>query len=416
MTRNFLFTAVSVGSRLLVSAFLFFLLARVWGPEQFGTFSFVFSVCALLMLTVDFGFSLFLLREISADSARAPELIAQGLQVKLMLTALMLVAAGATVPILGSHTLPVALYLLLLLAALLLSFAEFCIAPLRAFGRYDMETALTTSNNALQFLLAGGIAWLGGTPVAVATAIVVSRILYLLCSWRALARIVPIIRLQRDPRGARLTMQKLWPYGVDGAFTSIWSFLDVIAVRMLFGAQAAGLYAAGQRLIQGVIALAPVVGNVMIPRIARQSAVRAPDTWRLAAYAGLLMAGIGLTSAIPLVIFPDWIVRVVFGTEYAALAQWLPWFGAILFVRYSGAAFGTILSAVGLQTKRILGQILALCVYAASILISTITQSGVVGALLSLLAAMLTMGSVYALQVHLARRRSSLEVLRQSQG
>src|SRR5664279_1885775 len=172
MKRNFAYTAVSIISRLLVSTLLFLLLARAWGPGQFGIFSFVFSVSALLMLTVDFGFSTFLLREIAADADKAPELFAQGLRAKLALTAVMSTAALIAAIAFGSHTLPVELFVLLLAAALVLSFAEFCNAPLRAIGRYDLETLLATSSNMLQFLLAGGVAWLGGTPVAVAGALV----------------------------------------------------------------------------------------------------------------------------------------------------------------------------------------------------------------------------------------------------
>jgi O-antigen/teichoic acid export membrane protein len=406
MTRNFALTATSVGSRLLVSTLLFLLLARIWGPEDFGTFSFVFSVSALLMLTVDFGFGTFLLREIAADSAKAPELIGQGLRVKFLLTAVMSAAAAALVVALGSHALPLTLYFLLLLAALLLSFAEYFIASLRAFGRYDLEALLATTGNAAQFLLAGSTAWLGGTPVAVAGAMVVSRIVYLVASWRTLARTVPLLRTRQVPGNVRSTLQQLWPYGVDGALTSVWSFIDVITVRLLFGTQAVGLYAAGQKIVQGVGALAPVVGNVMIPQLARKAHIRAPDTWRVAALTGSLMVGIGFIFAIPLVAFPGWVTSVLFGSEFSRLADWLPWFGAILLVRYAAAGVGVILSAIGLQTKRLVGQVLAILVYALCTSVVAINGWGVEAALAALFIAMAVMGMTYTLYLQLARRRN----------
>jgi O-antigen/teichoic acid export membrane protein len=404
MRRNFAFTAISVASRLLVSTLLFLLLARVWGPDLFGTFTFVFSVSALLMLTVDFGFSTFLLREIAADYDKAPLLIVQGLRAKLVLTAVMSAAAVILAIVLGSHALPLALFLLLLLAALLLSFAEFCNAPLRAIGRYDLETLLATAGNTLQFFMAGGIAWLGGSAVAVAGGMVVSRIVYLIASWRTLADAVPLLPLRQVPGGVRTTLQHLWPYGLDGAITSVWIYIDVVAVRMLFGTQVVGLYAVGQKTLYGTGALAPVVGNVMIPHLAYKARRHARDTWRVAILTGLLMVGIGVIFAIPLIAFPDWVVNMLFGPDFSQAAKWLPWFGAVLLVRYTTGAFGVILTAIGLQRKRVVGQVLAVCVYAICLSIVATNQWGVEAALASLLIATTTMGIAYAGYVLLAKR------------
>lgn len=405
MKRNFALTATSVGSRLLASTLLFLVLARLWGPEDFGVFSFVFSVSALLMLTVDFGFGTFLLREIAADPDKAAELIGQGLRVKFFLASVLTVASGVVFLIFGSRALPLSLFVLLLLAALIQSFAEYFIAPLRAVGRYDLETYLATVGNAAQFFLAGGAAWLGGTPVSVAASIVVSRLLYLIASWRTLTGIVPLIRMRQVPGNLRTTLLHSWPYGVDQALTSVWSFIDVITVRLLFGAQAVGLYAAGQKILQGVGALAPVVGNVMIPQLARKAHLRAPDTWRVATVTGSLMAGIGLFFALPLIVFPDWLTNILFGSDFLPLAAWLPWFGAILITRYCAAGFGVVLSAIGLQKKRVIGQVFAVLVYGSSTLLVALNGWDIYWALGALLAAMFAMGMTYAIYLELARRR-----------
>jgi O-antigen/teichoic acid export membrane protein len=296
--------------------------------------------------------------------------------------------------------------MLLLLSALLLSYSEFCLAPLRALGRYDVEAVLSMCGNTLQFALAGGVVWLGGSPTSVAIAIVGSRLVYLLACWLALARAAPMVSLRPERGGVRSTIQTLWPYGIDSALTSAWNFVDIIAVRVLFDAQVAGLYAAGQRCIQGVLALAPIVGNVTIPGIARHAARQSGDTWRAAAHAGIFMAGIGLAFATPMIAFPGQIVGVVFGSDFSELSEWLPWFGAILIARFSGAAFGVILTALGLQKKRITGQIMAVGSYVVCIALVDILGGGMISALAALLLAMAIMGSSYAVQLYSAKRRN----------
>lgn len=411
MRSNFGFTAVSVASRLLVSTVLFLLLARLWGPSQFGTFSFVFSLCALLALIVDFGFPMYLLREIGANPTRAPVLIARSVKAKVLLTVVMISTAAGLAIALGSRTLPLALYLLLLLAAILLSYAEFSIAPLRAVGRYDLEAYLATGGNALQFLLAGGTAWAGGSPSAVAGAIVISRVAYVSASWLTLSRVIEFPPARGESsRSVLATLRELWPYGVDGALTSIWGFVDVVIVRILFGTHVVGLYSAGQKCVQGVVGLAPVVGNVMIPRLARKAALRAPDTWRLASHTGYLMVGLGVTFALPLIAAPHWVVEVAFGTKYAQLEQWLPWFGAVLLVRFTGAAFGVVLSAIGLPKKRVVGQVAALLTYFVCIAFIAINDLDPIATLIALLAAMTAMGSLYAVYLLAARRENALGI------
>jgi O-antigen/teichoic acid export membrane protein len=179
---------------------------------------------------------------------------------------------------------------------------------------------------------------------------------------------------------------------------------------MVFGTQIVGLYAGGQKILQGVVALAPVVGNVMIPHIARKAHDRATDTWRAAAAAGALMVGIGLIVAVPLIILPGFITHTLFGSEFSRLAEWLPWFGLILFVRYSGAAFGIVLSAIGLQKKRVLGQILAVVAYMAGMAVVRACDLSVTAALASMLTAMSLMGAVYAWHIFKAKRTNYLTI------
>lgn len=364
MRRNFLFTAISVGSRLLVGLFLFLLLARLWGPELFGTFAFVFSVCALLTLLVDFGFATFLLREVAAAPERAGDLLAAGMRAKLALCLLSLAAALAVALLLGPGTLPPALFAMLLTATVLMSFADFFIAPLRALGRYDLETGVVTVANSLQFLLAGGVAWAGGGVLAVATAMVVSRALFLAGAGAMLRRVLPAVAW-RSAGGhtVRQTLRRVWPFGVDGMLTTAWSQLDVVAVRFFFGVQAVGLYTAGQKIVLGVSALAPIVGNVMIPRLARQSTTRAPGFWRTAGKTGLLMTAIGFAFAWPLMLLPQHLALVLFGESFAPLAPLLPWFGGVLVLRYVGASFGLTLTAAGLQRRRLACQVLAMITF-----------------------------------------------------
>lgn len=404
MKRNFLFTAISVGSRLLVGLLLFLLLARLWGPELFGTFAFVFSVCALLTLLVDFGFAVFLLREVAAAPEQAGPLVAASLRAKLALCAVLLLAAIAVAALLGPKLLPPGLFLVLLLATVLMSFADFFIAPLRALGRYDLETGVVTVSNTLLFLLAGGVAWAGGGVMAVAGAMVAARCLFALAAWATLRRVLPAAPWRAGGVAVRPLLQRIWPYGLDGMLTTAWSQLDVVAVRLFFGVQAAGLYAAGQKVVLGVSALAPIVGNVMIPRLSRQCALRHLGFWRTSAKTGGLMTVIGVSLAAPLFLFPIQVTSLLFGTSYFELSTMLPWFGVLIFVRYLGAGFGVVLTSAGLQRKRMIGQVCGLAVFCALTFVLAPCLEGPIAVLLAAVSGVLVVIASNAYFLAAARR------------
>ncbi|MBL8351861.1 MAG: oligosaccharide flippase family protein [Burkholderiaceae bacterium] len=363
MKRNFAYTAVSVGSRLLVGLLLFLLLARLWGPAQFGLFSFVFSYSALLVLLVDFGFAVYLLREVAARPDDAARLVAESLRAKLVLLlvamALLIVSGWA----IGPATLPPSLVAPLFMAALAMSFADFFVAPLRALGRYDLEAGLVALANVLQFVLAGTVAWHGGSPMAVGWAMLGSRLVYLALALRATRKVLPQLRL-REPvaAGPLATLRRAWPYGVDGMLATAWNQLDVVAVRVLFGTQAVGVYSAGQKIVLGVSALAPVVGNVMIPRLSSLAVTKSQYFGRDAKITGGLLLAIGLFFALPLIIYPDAVASLLFGVSYRNLESILPIFGLVLIAKFLGAAAGVTATAAGLQFKRIVAQLTGMAV------------------------------------------------------
>ncbi|PKO27657.1 MAG: hypothetical protein CVU32_02345 [Betaproteobacteria bacterium HGW-Betaproteobacteria-5] len=399
MKKNFLFTAVSIGSRLLTGLVIFVLLARLWGPVDFGMFSFAFSASALLTLIVDFGFSGYILRELGAEPDSAVRLIKDAFWAKLSLLLILLVVASASGYLLGTSVFPLQLALPLLLAAIALSFADFFAAPLRALGRYDAETGIVTSTNALQFVIAGSVAWSGGSPVAVAWAFFASRMFYLALAIHVLYRVIPSLSLGKsDATAPHLTFKRVWSYGIDGALTTAWGQLDVIVVRALYGTQAVGIYAAGQKIIQGVSALAPVVGNVMIPKLARQAKSGDSRLQRTALLTAGAMLGIGSLFAAPMLAMPEQVSSFLFGEKFQGLGQLMPFFALILALKYLAAGSGIVITSAGLQAKRVISQIAAMAVFAALITLIFYNELEIKYFLLAYALSVFSMAALYARQ------------------
>lgn len=363
MTRNFLFTGLSIGSRLLTGLVVFIVLARSWGPELFGLFSFVFGVVSLLTLIVDFGYAAYVLREVGADPTDLPNIYHGGVRAKVRLTVFVLLVA-LTVSIVASNTFPPQIFLPMMLSGILLSFADYHVAPLRALGAYALESKIIVSYNLIQFVVIGSIAILGGGVKLVAAAYVVTRAAYLLIAWRSLTSLVPLLStLSSTSRKASSSLRSSFPYALDSALTISWNQLDIVLVRVLYGAHTAGIYAAGQKLLQGACALAPVIGNVMIPRLAKLAATANPEFETVARMTTILMGVSGLLLSAPLLIFSDCLIETLFGSQYAELEEILMVFGVLILVKFASAGYGALLTSLGLQTRRTIYQACGLMVF-----------------------------------------------------
>lgn len=363
MTKNFLFTGVSIGSRLLTGLLLFILLARLWGPFEFGLFSFVFSLVALVVLITDFGFAGYLLREIGANPEKLPVLFSDGVKAKSWLLVPCLIVSVVLMFALG-EAVPADLYIPLFIGGVLLSYCDFCIAPLRALGRYDIETGVVVSANCVQFILAATVAWNGGEPTHVAWTIVVSRVFFLSLAWLSLRHVAPLIQSYRTGESIQRTFCRVLPYGIDGLLTTAWSQLDVVLVRALFGIQAAGVYAAGQKIVQGGIALAPVFGNVLIPKLSRLGASHITLEFKKESIKSIIIFSVvGVVLSFPLVFFSEQIASLMFGDDYIELPLVLKFLGVALLLRYLAAAFGVLLTALGLQRMRVRSQLTGLSLF-----------------------------------------------------
>jgi O-antigen/teichoic acid export membrane protein len=352
-----------VASRLLTSLFLFVLLARLWGPEEFGLFSFIFSVATMVALLVDFGFQGYLLREIGAHSDRAGILVSEALSTKLVLLGLSFFIVFISLLCFRSSP-GVWIALPLLLAAFSVSFSEFFISPLRALGRYELETGIVTTGNFMLFAVAGSAAYFGENSLEVAWLIASVRVLQFGISAFVCRNIVSDMVWRPSGFGISWGVaKKAFPYGFDSALVVAWNHIDVIVVRILYGDHVVGVYAAGQKIVQGACALAPIIGNVMIPRLAKEAKAENPKLIATSRTTTRLLFGMGGLFAIPILVFSGQIGSLVFGSSFAPLSGYLFFFGLVIVFRYLAAGYGVLVTAVGLQSKRVVAQVIAFCFF-----------------------------------------------------
>lgn len=394
MVRNFLALGVSTLVRALTGFLLFVLIARHWGASDFGHFMYLFSVASVLVLACEFGFSQQILREVGRTPEQAAALMARYLGAKIWLTALAFVLALGFALLTGLTWGQTAILLYLLLAATVLSYADFLLACLRALGRFANETVVALKGNLLLFVLAVAALYGGGGFAGVALAMVMARVAQWWLAHQVYRRHVgPAEPLQLQWRAVWPVVRGSAPYGVDGAVAQIFSNIDTILISHVLGHAATGLYQAGARFYQGACMLAPIFGSLYLPRLSRATAPGFDDKSVFNLHfrqlsIGLLVSGLLLSLGF---VFSDKYIGIIFGSgEFDQLRTLLPWFGVLLLLRFGASIYGTVLTALGGQRVRVFIYLLALLSLIPAALL-LMPRFGVTGMVLAVIVAHLVL-------------------------
>src|SRR3990170_4014485 len=89
---NSVFSFLSISSRLVANVVVFWIIARVYGPELFGQFTFAQTLATIFILFADFGFDILLTNEIARDRDKAKALFQQFFSLKLIFSLVGLLA------------------------------------------------------------------------------------------------------------------------------------------------------------------------------------------------------------------------------------------------------------------------------------------------------------------------------------
>ena len=332
-------------ARLLATAVLFILLARLWPPAQFGQFALLNALAMLLGLIAGFGFPTLLMRQVGLDRASVRARFATALRVQTVLAVPCgLLAAGL---VLVGAVEDGILFAALLAAALLFQATETLHGAFRGLGRFEAEAGAAAVGNLLFFLLPGAAALTWPSPHPAAVAMAIARLLQLaIALW--LGRRFPAGA--GDRQTATAAAIAALPYAAEAVLAGLLLQADVIVVAMLLGDAAAGLYQAGSRLVLLALLFAQAVANATVPSLAAGLA----DGGGNAVYRPVrrILALYGAAGFLLLALAGDVVVAALYGPAYAALGPVMPLFGLVILARCLAAGPGILLIAAGEQAAR----------------------------------------------------------------
>ncbi|HRH77419.1 MAG TPA: oligosaccharide flippase family protein, partial [Cellvibrionaceae bacterium] len=202
----------------------------------------------------------------------------------------------------------------------------------------------------MQLVLVSSVCFWLAKPLMAAAAFMVSRLIVLMITWRSQLRYFSQLSISTWHDGWQ-KIKRTHAFASDFALQSLFGQIDSLVLNHFLGPASVGVYQAGMRIFNGGAQAASVLANVFLPRAAQARAEQAQFAKESTTIQQVFIAcGFGFACFLTLASKP--LTHYLFGSEFAALAGLLPWFGALFLVRFIASSWGIILTSVGEQLYR----------------------------------------------------------------
>lgn len=370
----------------LIAVATLFIMARALGPAALGLLALVESYVRL----VDLIFRLEPWQAVIRYGVRWQEARDEAAFVRLIKLSIMIDAAGGALaglvcigaahfvaPLIGLPPDQGPAYVYLVAAGLFFSFRPTATAVLRIYDRFDLLARVDVAAAVIRFVLTLA-AWQAGWGLWGFAAILLVQSLM-----DGLASFVLALRLLRQ-RGVHGIAAADWRRGLEenpGFLRFLWNSnvnvilrqsvnrLDVLAVGALLDLRAVGFYQLGKRVMNRANRLAGPLRQVVYPELSRLWARGKFGRFnRLVAAMCLSILAVQLVIALPIMLHVEFVIRVLFGPDYAGAGPVMTILLLSSIVFASGVILNPALLAMGRDRLLVRATTISTVVFAAAFL------------------------------------------------
>jgi len=245
--------------------------ARVYGPAEFGSFSFAYSVYAFLYVVSQFGLPTFAAREVTQTQRLDPRLFKSISEARLLLAVFSAVVALLVLSLIPQVSRK-ELYLVAGFGLSNVALAFFSDWVFQGLGKLHGWAALNIIWQGSWLFLTFLAVRLGASIRIVSFAFAAGALMAASAGWVWCRR---SLRVDGESSEPRYLLRNVLKEGTHlGTGTMLQTFLvwiDIIVVRMLLGPHSAGLYAAGNRIALGSGMLAGFYMQGAFPLLSRSA-------------------------------------------------------------------------------------------------------------------------------------------------
>ena len=388
---NIFFSTVTTMSRLISGFFLIFILARLLTLNNFGEFIYSLVFANLLVLIIEYGYSLKLSKDTAKNQSDISILTGTAIKVKLSLLIILIIV----LLILGIFEYPdpttYKILFILSISSVFNSFANHFLIPYRSIDRFDVEAKYVFINNVLLFGIVSLVAYFSRNITAIALGFLCVRIIY---STITVRRFIADFGFKSIPVNLLAELKQTFPYAVHIAVGAMYLNIDTIILREFVSNSDIGIYQAGMRAMVAATLGLEILNSVLIPKLSSLVAEKKDQLIKLSTKFNLLTIMGGIVIALIVNIFSNQLIYLVYGEKFLRLSDYVIYFSIIIFLRYFGVIYGALLTISDKQKIRTYGVLFTL-LFIIIVDLFVIPTYELYGALYTLIAAHIILNTIY---------------------
>jgi len=328
---------LAVGGVLLM--FLWVVLARLWGPDRYGWFNYLFVIITLSGVTADFGLDVLLTRSVAAGIKGIPRAL---LHLKFITILGSLATFGAFA--MCSPDELVKPFLLLLIGVLFFSSTNFLNGFLRGIDRLDLEAKVGLVQKCT-FVLGSiwGVWFLNYGLLWVGLCYLSTHVLGFFLTWRVVFPYRPLILKDALPQDSRY---KFFSQALPLLSIALLIFLtlrsDIFLLKWLADPKTVGIYAAAFRFVEGFVLISTAYLLALFPRLVACREETGVFSSMVKRSFVLLTAG-GLLAAILIWWVTPYLIERLLGASFFASGEILRGLAIVLPLLFISLLLGQIL-------------------------------------------------------------------------
>ena len=293
-------------------------IARYLGPEQFGLFSYAQSFAALFLVLATLGLDGIVIRELVKDESKADKLIGTAFVLKLIGAIVVFAILAAAVGLTSNDTYTNTLVFIIASATIFQAFNVvdfyFQAKVLSKYVAFVNAITLFISSVVKIVLI------LNEAPLIAFAWIVLFDSIVL-----AIGFIYIYIKKNTTSSIQYLSFNKLtaidllrdsWPLILSGIVTSIYMRIDQVMIKEILDTEAVGQYAAAVRLSEAWYVIPVVIASSLFPAIVNAKKQNEELYYLRLQKLYNLMTWMAITIAIAMTFLSDWVVDLLYGSQY----------------------------------------------------------------------------------------------------
>ena len=358
--KNTFYSIITISSRLIANVFLFWLLARFYGPKIFGQFTFAHTLATTFIVFADFGIEILLTTKLAAEKGNSSKIFEKllGLKFTFLLFALIfMILIGLSFELSDES------YILIFVFAVYLLFTSlnnFFAGVFKGYEKFIYETRVSLLSNFLLIALTISLLLLHRSIIEIAVAFASSRIIGTIYSIYNLYRLDKELTFKPDLSGFKLLGSKVLIFGFHLIFAYLFFQIDTLLLAKFKGDYSVGIYQSVFKLVMLPLVIPDVFINSFLPTLSRYFSEDKKEWIRLGSIMGRILFICALPISVIMVFYSKEIINLVYGLKnYSDAVDVFRVFGLIILVRFTLEPFALMLTTSDRQIVRLITVIAA---------------------------------------------------------